>query len=244
MGRYTWIKLYTEILSDPKMGRLDDRLWRRAIELFMLAGSTGTTGQLPQMEEMEWILRVKKSNLLDDFNALAKNGIVHETQHGSWVVTNFAKRQAAMSATERTQKRRAGETDAKRNRNEKVTEEEGEVEEEKEGEAEKKTPAAAADNPYATYEANIGVLTSAVSEKIKLAEADNPPGWVSEAICIAALRNKLRWDYVEGILRRWQTQGKDSGGKALVAQDAIPVETELMRRERLGIGVERAMVHA
>jgi len=29
MGSPYWIKLYHEILNDPKMGRLPDRLWRR-----------------------------------------------------------------------------------------------------------------------------------------------------------------------------------------------------------------------
>ena len=38
MGAKFWIKLYHEILDDPKMGRMPDRLWRRTIELFLLAG--------------------------------------------------------------------------------------------------------------------------------------------------------------------------------------------------------------
>ena len=36
-----WIKLYLEILDDPKMDLLPDWLWRRAIELFLLAGENG-----------------------------------------------------------------------------------------------------------------------------------------------------------------------------------------------------------
>jgi hypothetical protein len=31
---HRWIKLYLEILDDPKMGKLPDWCWRRAIELF------------------------------------------------------------------------------------------------------------------------------------------------------------------------------------------------------------------
>jgi len=35
-----WIKLYHEILDDPKMCKLSDRLYRRVMELFLLAGET------------------------------------------------------------------------------------------------------------------------------------------------------------------------------------------------------------
>lgn len=41
MAAKYWIKLYHEILHDPKMGRLPDNLWRRCIELFLLAGELG-----------------------------------------------------------------------------------------------------------------------------------------------------------------------------------------------------------
>jgi hypothetical protein len=46
-----WIKLYLEILDDPKMGRLPDHLWRRAVELFLLAGRAGNDGALPALRE-------------------------------------------------------------------------------------------------------------------------------------------------------------------------------------------------
>ena len=36
-----WIKLYHEVLDDPKMARLPDRLYRRCIEVFLLAGKSG-----------------------------------------------------------------------------------------------------------------------------------------------------------------------------------------------------------
>lgn len=221
MGRFTWIKLYTEILDDPKMGRMPDYLWRRAVELFLLAGKTGTTGQLPPVEEIAWVLRLEPSRLAQNLHGLAEVGVVHEAEPGKWVVTHFAKRQAAMSDAERKQKQRAGENPSRkqceivppvsRDSHEIVTE--GEEEEEIEREEEEREPPAA-DDPFVVYEKNIGVLTAAVSKRIKLAEKDYPPGWVPHAIQIAALRNKRRWDYVEGLLRSWQAEGKDSGEKA------------------------------
>jgi DnaD/phage-associated family protein len=72
-------------------------------------------------------------------------------------------------------------------------------------------PAVSFENPFVVYEQNIGPLTSAVSERMKLAEADYTSPWVVDAIRLAALRNKRRWDYVEGILRNWQRDGKDDG---------------------------------
>ena len=70
-----------------------------------------------------------------------------------------------------------------------------------------------AGNPFVSYEQNIGPLTAAVSERIQLAEAETSAAWVVEAIELAARRNKRRWDYVEGILRNWQRDGKDDGEK-------------------------------
>jgi hypothetical protein len=43
---------FIEILDDPKMGCLPNHLWRRAVELFLLAGREGNDGALPPIEEM------------------------------------------------------------------------------------------------------------------------------------------------------------------------------------------------
>lgn len=75
-------------------------------------------------------------------------------------------------------------------------------------------PAAFSKKTFSLYQENIGPLTSAVSERISLAENDCPPGWVQAAICLAARRNKRRWDYIEGILRSWQRDGRDDGEQA------------------------------
>jgi hypothetical protein len=41
MSTKFWIKLNIEILDDLKMGRLANHMWRRAVELFLLAGREG-----------------------------------------------------------------------------------------------------------------------------------------------------------------------------------------------------------
>ena len=100
MASKYWIKLYHEILHDPKMARLPDRLWRRAIELFLMAGETGDGGELPPVADMAWTLRVETMELVDDLAELAKVGVLTETVDG-WVVTKFAVRQAASSDAKR-----------------------------------------------------------------------------------------------------------------------------------------------
>ena len=104
MSKRIWIKLFIEILDDPKMGRLPNHLWRRAVELFLLAGRQGNDGALPPVEEMAWILRLSPQSgdkLLEDLQGLAEVGVVHSAQPGQWTVTHFAKWQAAIPVDER-----------------------------------------------------------------------------------------------------------------------------------------------
>ena len=101
MSTRFWIKLYIEILDDPKMGRLLNHLWRRAVELFLLAGRQGNDGALPPVEEMAWTLRLMEDKVLEDLHGLAEVGVVHEAEPGKWMVTHFAKWQAAVPVDER-----------------------------------------------------------------------------------------------------------------------------------------------
>ena len=101
MSTRFWIKLYIEILDDPKMGRLLNHLWRRAVELFLLAGRQGNDGALPPVEEMAWILRLSEDKLLEDLQRLVEVGVVHIAEPGKWMVTHFAKWQAAVPVDER-----------------------------------------------------------------------------------------------------------------------------------------------
>lgn len=90
-----WIKLYLEITDDPKMGRLPDRLWRRAIELFMLAGEQDDDGLLPAVEDMAWRLRTSAEEVEQTLQAL--NGIIVQPTAEGWLVTKFKERQFSES---------------------------------------------------------------------------------------------------------------------------------------------------
>lgn len=97
---YTWAKVHIEILDDHKMGMLPDSLWRRVIELILLAKKTDKDGWLPGMIEMSWVLRIPVERLEADLAELSKISIV-ELKEGNWFLTNFAKRQAAEPVSER-----------------------------------------------------------------------------------------------------------------------------------------------
>lgn len=100
-----WIKLYHEMLHDPKMGRLSDHLYRRCIEMFLLAGEYGADGLLPSPTDMAWTLRADDTELQADLLALAETGILTKTDKG-WLVTKFAARQEAVSGNQRVQRYR------------------------------------------------------------------------------------------------------------------------------------------
>lgn len=100
-----WIKLYIEILDDPKMAMLPDRLWRRIAELFLLAGKLGKKGQLPDTHQIAWLLRMNADELDLDLKQIAGIGIIEQTT-GGWYVKNFEKRQGPSSAAERKRAQR------------------------------------------------------------------------------------------------------------------------------------------
>lgn len=101
MASKYWIKLYHEILQDPKMGRLPDNVWRRAIEIFLLAGEMDENGKLPKTEEMAWLLRQPNIEIFEaELSHLESLNIITRTPEG-WLVTKFAERQEATSVTDR-----------------------------------------------------------------------------------------------------------------------------------------------
>lgn len=97
-----WIKLYYEILTDPKMGGMDDHTWRRTIELFLLAGSEGEDGYLPPIADIAWHLRTSEEDIEQVLARLEQLHIIAKTDQG-YVVANYAKRQKSIEPKERMQ---------------------------------------------------------------------------------------------------------------------------------------------
>ena len=64
-------------------------------------------------------------------------------------------------------------------------------------------------NIFVLYEQNIGPLTPLLAEQLQEAEKEYPASWIEEAFKEAAELNKRSWRYVQRILERWATEGRD-----------------------------------
>lgn len=95
-----WMKLYVELLDDPKMALLPDRLWRRTIEVMLVAKKLGTDGHLPETRQIAWLLRMDAAELQKDLEEITVTGIVIPDGNG-WFIPKFAKRQAATTDADR-----------------------------------------------------------------------------------------------------------------------------------------------
>lgn len=102
MASKYWIKLYHEILDDPKMGLLPDNVWRRAIELFLLAGELDNDGQLPDTRGIAWKLRIPCNETLQkELQTLQECNILALQDDNTWLVTHFSSRQSKVEVVDR-----------------------------------------------------------------------------------------------------------------------------------------------
>ena len=87
-------------------------------------------------------------------------------------------------------------------------------------------------NIFTLYEENIGMLTPILADEMKEAEETYPWPWIQEAVKMAVGRNKRSWRYIQAILRRWATEGKDYGEPGRYSQKVASTEdmVEYLRR--------------
>lgn len=88
-----WIKLHIDILTDPKMGRMSDKLFRRTIELFLIAGREDADGVLPSVQDIAWHLRTSEKETQTILDDLTKVGIIERDPEGSYLISHFVERQ-------------------------------------------------------------------------------------------------------------------------------------------------------
>lgn len=60
---------------------------------------------------------------------------------------------------------------------------------------------------FSTFEQEIGSITPHIADWLRDVEAAYPPGWVEEAIQVAAANNCRRWQYVNGVLKNCRAKG-------------------------------------
>ncbi|MCX6004742.1 MAG: DnaD domain protein [Chloroflexi bacterium] len=64
---------------------------------------------------------------------------------------------------------------------------------------------------YNLYEQNIGMLTPILAEELQEAEQRYPADWIQDAFKEAIRANVRNWRYINGILKRWDREGKKDG---------------------------------
>lgn len=98
-----WIKLYIDMIDDPKMLKLSDWQFRRFIELLLVAKENDKAGLLQPVPEIAWRIRQCEKVVKDTLRAMEEIGVVRETENG-WLFVNFAKRQAMSDSAERVKR--------------------------------------------------------------------------------------------------------------------------------------------
>jgi len=74
-------------------------------------------------------------------------------------------------------------------------------------------------NIFVLYEQNIGLMTPLIAEQLRDLEKSYPPAWIEEAFEIAISRNKRSLRYIQAILKRWETEGKDETADEIAGRD-------------------------
>lgn len=103
-----WVKLYTEMLDDPKIGRMEPALRWRFVEMILLAGECDADGLLitgdepMSIEDMAWRLRSDAKAILDDLKKMQKIGLM-DFDDDCWLVCKFRDRQGRPQSEKREQ---------------------------------------------------------------------------------------------------------------------------------------------
>lgn len=213
-----WVKWFYEIIDDPKMATLPDRLWRRFSELCLLTGRLfpDKSGRLPETKQIAWALRMKEDETEMDLTQLASVNLIRKTHEG-WLVINFSKRQSPSSNAERKQAQRERERRQQYagDSHENVTDRDNGVRQSRteQNRTEPEQSAAAASPEFASlcavYEKNIGMITPMVSDNLQADLDEYGLQNCMDAITEALKNNARKWAYVQSILKRWSVDGRD-----------------------------------
>lgn len=164
-----WMKLYIEILDDPKMATLPDRVWRRIIELFLVAKRLNKDGHIPDTRQIAWMLRMSPDELESDMAQIVHTGIIEREVNG-WYIPKFSQRQAATPDAERKAQQREREktrqyygnvTDASRNVTQRQNTEDREQNTETKAEAEDDAPFMSANPLSVAFSKESGIASPA-----------------------------------------------------------------------------------
>jgi len=236
MASKYWIKLYQEILYDRKMVQLDDHLYRRLIECFLMAGEQNEGGYLPSLDDIAFVLRSTNEMIETDLNELIQRGFL-EFKEQRYFVRKFAERQSAMSSTERWQRWRdsqrkeqyEGVTEVKRNSNDSLVDKDKDIDKDIDIDLDKEK------NGYGhistLFEREIAALTPQTFNIINEWIDSYSINWIEDAIKVAVENNARKPSYVTAVLENWKRDGRQSkGGNKSQKVDSVTAQLEARRQ--------------
>lgn len=210
MSERYWIKLYHEILDDPKMATLNDSQWRFVIELFLIAGRTSSDGHIPDAHKIAWILRRDEKVVEKQLTEIKKVGIISKNNTG-WIVDHFFDRQQPSTDAERKRQQRERDHQKQYYGEKDVTNQSQNVTQNRLTDTEQNRTELDASIAlvFKEYENNIELLTKRTSEAIgSWLDDKTPPEWIIDAIHEAADHGARNWKYIEAILKNWKAKGR------------------------------------
>jgi len=228
-----WVKLHTKMLDNPDMAELPDYLYRRWIELLMLAGRNDADGQLQPVKKMAFILHLPEVKLSEALTALSAVGVVHQETDGSWHITNWRKHQYSESVDrvrKYREKHREIDENVPRYSNENTPKNDNSARV-----TSLLSPLISSDSisVFNLYESEVGVITPIIAEKLKAAWDDYPHEWFPVAFDEAARHNARNWSYIAKILSNWQANGFQSkNGKSGTRKNAGVIQAAREKLER------------
>jgi DnaD/phage-associated family protein len=226
-----WFRVYSELLDDKKIKRIvrstninKATVIGTWICLLALASESGERGRLTISEDIPYKLDdledetgLDHEMLMTILNQFIRMGmIVTGGVDQAYEITNWNRRQfKSDSSAERVRefRNKQDETLQKRYSNALDTDTDTDTESDTDKELTTTTAASAKNNAFAVYQSEIGPITSHISERLKVDIDDFSEPWVIDAIKIASGANARNMKYIEAILSRWKTTGKDDGTK-------------------------------
>jgi len=88
-----WLRLYTEVLHDPKVQRLHPSLFKAWINLLCIANRDRDRGSLPPVEDIAFALRVKPAEAEKVILQLEEKGLLDRANDGTLRPHNWSERQ-------------------------------------------------------------------------------------------------------------------------------------------------------
>lgn len=84
-----YVEISPEILDNPNIALLDDRTWRRLIEMFLISRKTNDDGCIPDIETLAWHLRISENTMANDIRNLIESGMISEYDDEGYFINSY-----------------------------------------------------------------------------------------------------------------------------------------------------------